>query len=124
MAFIPAVLLTVGLVIVSLWEQPNVPQTVALHDKIVHGLMYMLLAVSWIVPIRKSKISYYAFVCVGITLFGALLELLQHYCTITRTGEWLDVLADFFGALLGVILGVLITSLRHYEKSSIINHQS
>ena len=98
MAFLPAVILTVGIAILSLTESNHMP-SVSLNDKVMHGLFYTLLAVLWVIPVRRP-----VWVCIGVTMYGALLELLQHYCTITRSGEWLDVLADFLGALIGVII--------------------
>ena len=39
---------------------------------------------------------------------GGLMELLQAYCTSTRSGEWLDFWADSVGVLLGNLLGLLL----------------
>jgi VanZ family protein len=49
---------------------------------------------------------------VGMTLLGGLMELLQAYCTTTRSGEWLDFWADSLGVLLGNAVGSLMKSLR------------
>lgn len=49
---------------------------------------------------------------VGMTLLGGLMELLQAYCTTTRSGEWLDFWADSLGVLLGNAVGLLMKSLR------------
>ena len=49
---------------------------------------------------------------VGMTLLGGLMELLQAYCTITRSGEWFDFWADSLGVLLGNAVGLLMKSLR------------
>ena len=49
---------------------------------------------------------------VGMTLLGGLMELLQAYCTTTRSGEWLDFWADIVGVLLGNAVGLLMKSLR------------
>lgn len=75
---------------------------VSVSDKLMHGVMYLLLAVSWMIPVRRP-----VWVCVAVTLYGALLELLQYACTLTRSGEWIDFLADFLGALIGVLLMIL-----------------
>ena len=75
---------------------------VSVSDKLMHGVMYLLLAVSWMIPVRRP-----VWVCVAVTLYGGLLELLQHTCTLTRSGEWFDLLADFIGALIGVLLMIL-----------------
>lgn len=82
---------------------------VSVSDKLMHGVMYLLLAVSWMIPVRRP-----VWVCVAVTLYGALLELLQYACTLTRSGEWMDILADFLGALIGVLLMILFQRL--HEK--------
>ena len=125
---IPAVLLTVGIAVISLWEAPQLPPPVlSLGDKVLHGLMYTVLAVAWMVPVAqlqisnfRFQISNYSIVCLAVTAYGALMELLQFYCTRTRSGEWLDVLADFVGALIGVaIVGVFeISRSRHNKKTT------
>lgn len=112
MNYVPAVVLTVGIAILSLTESTNMP-SVSLNDKAIHGLFYTLLAVLWTLPLIKSSIinhqsSIYIVVLLGTTAYGALLEVLQHYCTLTRSGEWLDVLADFIGALIGVGIVALL----------------
>ena len=107
--YFPAVLLTVGIAVVSLVEAPYVQVDVRMSDKLIHGLMYLFLALFWALPLNhKSQIKNHTIICVLVTLYGGLLELLQHYCTTTRSGEWLDLLADFLGALIGVILVTLI----------------
>ena len=131
MAYVPAILMTVGIAVVSLWEAPHLPREVAMHDKMMHGLMYTVLAVSWMVPVvksqitnHKSQITNYLIVVFGVTAYGALMEVLQRYCMLTRSGEMADLLADFIGALIGVIIvgiyfycrHIVITSSRHHEN--------
>jgi hypothetical protein len=101
MVYLPAVLFTAGIAILSLTESTHMP-SVSLNDKAVHGVMYALLAGSWMLPVRRP-----VWVCIGVTAYGALLEVLQHYCTMTRSGEWLDVLADLIGAFVGVLIVIL-----------------
>lgn len=87
--------------------------------------MYTVLAVAWMIPIArrlknhkseiinlKSEFTPYIYVCALVSLYGGLMELLQHYCTLTRSGEWIDLLADFIGALIGVVLVFVIK--KHY----------
>lgn len=113
-AFLPALLLTVAVAVVSLWESPHLPREVALHDKLMHGLMYTVLAVSWAVPVLKQyqTISNYfkptVWICLCVTAYGALIEVLQRFCTLTRSGEMADLLADFIGALIGVGIVALL----------------
>ena len=47
----------------------------------------------------------------GMILLGGLMELLQAYCTTTRSGEWLDFWADSIGVLLGYAIGLLMCPL-------------
>ena len=101
MTVMPAVLLTAGIAILSLTESTHMP-AVSVSDKLMHGVMYLLLAISWMIPVRRP-----VWVCLAVTLYGGLLELLQYACTLTRSGEWMDLLADFLGALIGVLLMIL-----------------
>ena len=108
--YIPAVFLTVGVVMVSLWENPQLPPAIGESDKLMHALMYALLAVAWIIPVKqclRASAWPYIFMWLGVTLFGALMEILQHWCTRTRSGDWADVLADAIGALLGIAVVAL-----------------
>ena len=104
----PAVLLTAGIAILSLTESTHMP-AVSVSDKLMHGVMYLLLAISWMIPVRRP-----VWVCLAVTLYGGLLELLQYACTLTRSGEWLDLFADFLGALIGVLSMILFQRL--HEK--------
>ena len=119
--FLPAVLLTAGIAVLSLTESNHIP-SVQMSDKIVHGLMYALLAVAWLAPLlRISRTRVIPYICVvfSVTVYGALMEILQRFCTLTRSGEMADLLADFLGALLGVILVALfeISRSRHLDVS-------
>lgn len=110
-AFLPAVLFTAAVACLSLTESTHMP-SVSLNDKLLHGAMYALLAVTWALPLRKlSTFNFHlsTYIICGVTAYGAFLELLQHFCTLTRSGEWLDLLADFVGALIGVIIIAIIT---------------
>ena len=49
---------------------------------------------------------------VGMILLGGIMELLQAYCTTTRSGEWLDFWADSAGVLLGSAVGLLMKKIR------------
>ena len=48
---------------------------------------------------------------VGMILLGGLMEILQAYCTTTRSGEWLDFWADSMGVLLGTLIGLLMKTI-------------
>ena len=116
MAFMPAVIVAAGIAVLSLAEAGEMP-SVRLNDKLVHGVMYLVLALALMggfVYIKRARKTFYILTCVIATLYGALMELLQHWCTRTRSADVIDLLADFLGALIGVLLLVVITKLRNY----------
>ena len=120
MAFLPAVILTVGIAIMSLTESTHMP-SVSLNDKLLHGAMYALLAVTWALPLRKlSTLNFHlsTYIICGVTAYGALMEILQRFCTLTRSGEMADLLADFLGAFVGTMIVLLfeISRSRHLDK--------
>lgn len=107
MAYMPAVLVAAGIAVLSLWENPQLPKEVAGRDGVLHGLMYCALALSLMAPVSKrwpSRALPYVYVWLASTAYGALMEVLQRYCTLTRTGAMDDIYANLTGALLGVLL--------------------
>ena len=82
---------------------PFFPETplddVQFIDKWTHLVMYHD-SINW------CKVVLLA--AVGMILLGGLMELLQAYCTTTRSGEWLDFWADSAGVLLGSAVGLLM----------------
>ena len=101
-----------------------VPETemddVPFIDKWVLILMYLVLSSSlWIEYLRSHTHIDYLKLCVGaivlpIVLSG-LIELGQAYCTTTRSGDWLDFLANVTGVGLGALLGFTVYR-RHFLK--------
>ena len=102
---------------------PFFPETpfddVKFIDKWTHFVMYGgTTSVIWWEHLRHYKrearkpnlqaLFWFAFV--GMIILGGLVELGQAYCTTTRSGEWLDFLADSFGVLLGTALGLMMKS--------------
>ena len=112
--YIPAVLVTVGIAILSLMESNYVPRSLSAQDKLLHGAMYLFLAVSWMAPVARtfpSRFMPYLWVWSGVVVYGALMEILQRFCTLTRSGEMADLYADMIGALIGVALVAIICKL-------------
>lgn len=42
----------------------------------------------------------------GVIAYGGIIELLQHYVVVTRTGDWADFAANTAGVLVAYILVV------------------
>lgn len=99
---------------------PFFPETpfdnVMLIDKWTHFIMYGGTGgVMWMEYLYRNHRANYGrlwlWAGVGLSLMGGLLELLQAYCTTTRSGEWLDFLADSIGALGVCAIGSLMVLL-------------
>ena len=118
MAFLPAVVLTVGIAALSLWENPQVPPSLQRSDKILHGLMYTFLAMTWMWPLTRivrTRALTYLYVFLSVTLYGALMEILQRFCTLTRSGEMADIYADALGALLGLLAVYILAKISNVK---------
>ena len=95
---------------------PFFPETpldgVAFIDKWTHLVMYGgTTTVIWWEYLRSHRrVNYRRLLTVTVAammVLGGVVELLQAYCTTTRSGEWLDFLADTVGVLLGNGIGLL-----------------
>ena len=60
---------------------------------------------------RRPNLRVLLLAMVVMVALGGLMELLQAYCTTTRSGEWLDFWADSLGVLLGTAVGLLMRRL-------------
>ena len=96
---------------------PFFPETplddVAFIDKWTHLVMYGgTTAVIWWEHRRHNSAQrrWRWALCVTLSMIalGGLLELLQAYCTTTRSGEWLDFWADSLGTLSGTLIGLAV----------------
>ena len=103
---------------------PCFPETplddVVFIDKWTHLVMYGgTCTVIWWEYLRHHDIlnrSKLLLTLVGMILLGGVMELLQAYCTTTRSGEWLDFWADSIGVLLGYIVGLLMNACYFHRR--------
>jgi VanZ family protein len=103
---------------------PYFPETplddVVFIDKWTHLVMYGgTCTVIWWEYLRHHDIlnrSKLLLTLVGMILLGGVMELLQAYCTTTRSGEWLDFWADSIGVLLGYIVGLLMNACYFHRR--------
>lgn len=101
-----------------LFKAPETPlDDVLLIDKWVHIVMYGgTFTVLWIEYIHLHqqpdypKLLIWAFIA-PIVMSG-IIELLQEYCTETRNGDWLDLLANAIGVTLAAVIGLVLLRLR------------
>jgi len=78
-------------------------------DKSVHFLIHFVLVILWQLYWfqRNSKRFLWrngVIVLIGSFLYGTIIEILQGYLTVSRTADLFDILANFFGALVGVLV--------------------
>ncbi|MBR1548154.1 MAG: VanZ family protein [Prevotella sp.] len=90
-------------------------------DKWTHFVMYGgTTSVVWWEYLRShSRIDYRRLLTVTIVamvVLGGVIELLQAYCTTTRSGEWADFLADVVGVLLGNGIGLILKQQKIWLK--------
>ena len=139
-------LLTILLItVLSLMPAQEFPQVdVQFADKWVHWVMYgfltLVMGTEHIMKERRSRkkadtqtdttfqykskgpaIWQFLVIAIIASVYGGLMELGQAYLTTSRHGDWLDVLANSFGALCAFILlliFLLSTSQQHssYRK--------
>jgi VanZ family protein len=77
-------------------------------DKIVHFLLYFLIVAAMFFDNflnRKKNISKKKLICFFIfaIIFGTVIEIIQYFLPF-RSAEWLDLLSNSLGAILGIIL--------------------
>lgn len=119
MAYLPAVIVAAGIAFVSLWENPQTAFSLQVNDKFVHALMYAVLTIALLIPNMVSKrFAWHSYLTAGLTAFvyGGVMELLQAYCTATRTAEWADMLADGAGVVIALVLVERIRNRLSVEK--------
>jgi VanZ family protein len=75
---------------------------VSFQDKIEHGLAFLALTLlgqaGW--PAQRMLIA------LGLVLYGALIEIAQHWLTTHRVGDPADVLANSIGVAVGTVVAL------------------
>lgn len=100
---------------------PFFPETpldnVEFIDKWVHSLMYGgTFSVLWIEYACQHKIpdweKLFFWAWLAPIAMSGIIELLQEYCTDTRSGEWFDFAANATGVTIAAVIGLLILRCR------------
>ena len=108
------VLLLVVICCLSLMPAPKIEMVGGqFGDKWGHMVMYGALACvafveSWRMMGRMPGVSVGLVVLLCSVILGGVLELLQAYCTVTRSGDWLDFGADGVGGVVGLLIGYAV----------------
>lgn len=118
-----SVLVTLVITILSTIPIPEVKplEGVPLIDKWVHFVMYASLSIAMWIDQKNAhqplSPTFYLLMIVLPSCLGGILELVQAYLTTCRSGEWLDVIADTIGAVIGTV-GCFIIGLIWNRKTS------
>jgi VanZ family protein len=80
-----------------------VPKAFDFYDKAQHGLVFVALAVAGLMAYAQRLKT----VCLGLCLYGGLMEVLQSALTTTRHGDVLDWFADSVGIVVGLVVYLL-----------------
>lgn len=98
-----AIVVTVAIIYLSLAKLPKTIISVRHIDKFYHSLAYFTLTLSWLLSFYKKPKSKYLIIILCIIL-GIVIEILQAYLTIYRTGDYLDILANTIGVFLAFFI--------------------
>ncbi|MGB1248468.1 MAG: VanZ family protein [Chitinophagales bacterium] len=103
---IGAIVLSILVVIVSLLPKQELPSTSVFQaDKLVHFSMYFVLSILYFKGFFEGKsVSFLTPIVIAFCLSFAV-EIMQHYCTTTRSFDKFDILANGIGcffAFLGI----------------------
>jgi VanZ family protein len=90
-----------------------VPKAFDFYDKAQHGLVFVTLAVAGLMAYPQRVKA----VCLGLSLYGGLMEVLQSTLTTTRHGDVFDWFADSVGIVVG--LGVYLLALQTIKRLAI-----
>jgi VanZ family protein len=90
-----------------------VPKAFDFYDKAQHGLMFTALTVAGLMAYAQRVKA----VCLGLSLYGGLMEVLQSTLTTTRHGDVFDWFADSVGIVVG--LGVYLLASQVVKRFAI-----
>ncbi len=78
---------------------------IKVSDKFLHASAYVVLMISWLMYTtyapRKVKDGLLFII---LAVFGIIIELLQGSLTQSRTGDFLDVIANITGLIIGLLI--------------------
>ncbi len=85
-------------------------------DKIVHFSLFFVLCVLLFRPFKRIEMKYYFWAPFTSIIFGAVLELIQHTISISRSTNIYDFMANATGIIASVVFFYLFVSGRKLEK--------
>ena len=80
-----------------------VPKALDFYDKAQHSLVFVTLSLAGLMAYQERLKT----VCLGLCVYGGLIEVLQSTLTMTRHGDVFDWFADSVGIVVGLVLYLL-----------------
>jgi len=100
-----ALVAQISATVAMLWPSPDLPDIdVPMADKWAHFIVFGVLYFLWAFALSKSAIKQLTWRLAFVLLFyGIIIEVIQQYWYVSRTGDLMDVVANSIGILLGLI---------------------
>ena len=92
-----------------------VPKAFDFYDKAQHSLVFVTLTLAWLMAYPQRLKT----VCLGLCVYGGLIEVLQSTVTTTRHGDVVDWFADSVGIVVGLV--VYLFGLQVVKRNAINN---
>lgn len=112
--FFAALFWTGVILFFCLIKSSDIPQIAIPNlDKVIHAFFHFVFVWLWFLFFKKKLISSNNYNLLTITFvfsltLGIVIEMVQQFFTVSRSGDPLDVLANIFGAALALISIVLL----------------
>ena len=94
--------------LLSLWPANSLPHVSLFSgaDKLVHICMYLGLSflACWIYGNARQRIRYMYILLTAVFMYGALMEVLQHTMRAGRSFDFMDMIANLIGAIIGTLI--------------------
>ena len=87
----------------TLMPAKEIPDALIFWDKLQHSLCFATLAFVGLFAYKNVILM-----CVSLSIYGILIELMQTFLTTTRHGDWLDWVADTVGVLIGALVALML----------------
>ncbi|MGB1283455.1 MAG: VanZ family protein [Polaribacter sp.] len=85
-------------------KPPKIDLEITHLDKYQHAFAYFTLTMCWLLSFRKKTPNRKYTIVFACIIFGIILEVLQYKLTQYRTGDYLDILANTVGVVLGLLI--------------------
>lgn len=123
MKYLPAIFWFSIILILSTYPGNKIPAPPFFQvDKVVHVLMYAPLSIFLTIAFfrqynnENTRLKVSTLIVLFCVFFGGIMEILQHYILINRSGNIYDFTANTIGAIIGMLLFPFIVKIQPIKK--------